>query len=139
MWEVILSFSVAFLILELIIPNVIYLNLAIASIITAATTFFITNGLILAGVFVLSLISSIFVIRPKVVFFEKQRKQQKKVKAEYIGKIAQIVETTNKNSGILTIDNQRWQARTKNNEIIEQGQNAKITNYKDIVMYVEKV
>jgi len=139
MWEVILSFSIAFLILELIIPNVIYLNLAIASIITAATTFFTANGLILAGVFAFSLIGSIFIIRPKVVFFEKQRKQQKKVKAEYIGKIAQIVEKTDKNSGILTIDNQRWQARTKNDETIEQGQNVKITNYKDIVMYVEKV
>ena len=132
-------FSCAFLFLELIIPGVIYLNLAVASLIAGGTMLLTTNPYIIAGMFLVSLGASFTVVRPKVINYEKKQKLQENVKNEYIGKIAQVAERIDKNSGILSINNERWQARTVNDEAIEQGQNAKITNFKDVVMYVEKV
>ena len=132
-------FSCAFLFLELIIPGVVYLNLAVASLIMGGAMLLTANPYIIAGVFLLSLAGSFTIVRPKIMTLERKLKCQENVRAQYIGKIAQVVERTDKNSGILSINNERWQARTTNDEAIEQGQEAKITNFKDIVMYVEKV
>ena len=133
------GFACAFLILELFIPNVIYLNLAIATFAMGSTMLFSANIWAIAGAFVLTLALSFTVIRPKVINYEKKRVMTEQVKDKYLGKIAQVVEKTDKNAGVLVVDNERWQARTNNEDTIEQGQNAKITNYKDIIMYVEKV
>ena len=132
------SFSCAFLFLELIIPGVIYLNLALACLITGGAMLTTNNPYILTATFVLSLAASFIAIRPRVINIEKKRKLTENVKANYIGKIAEVIQRTDSRSGLLSINNERWQARTLNNETIEQGQQAKITDYKDIVMYVER-
>ena len=132
-------FSCAFLILEIIMPDVIYLNLAIASFVTGGVMLFTANPVVIISALAVSLIGSFAIIRPRIISYAKKRKMQDDIKSKYLGQIAQVVEKTDSNSGVLTINNERWQARTSNNEVIEQGESAKITNYKDIVMYVEKV
>ena len=133
------GFTCAFLMLELMMPNVIYLNLALATFALGSTLLFTENIWINTGAFILALALSFTVIRPKVIRYEKHRIMTEHIKEKYLGKIAQVVEKIDKNSGILLVDDERWQARTKNDETIEQGQCAKITNYKDIIMYVEKI
>ena len=132
-------FSCVFLILEIMIPDVFYLNLAVAALITGGTMLLTTNVVTIVCACLVSLAFSFLAIRPKVLKIEKNRKMQSDIKSQYLGKIAQVVEKIDKNSGILTINDERWQARTSNDEVIEKGQSAKITNYKDIIMYVEKV
>ena len=132
-------FSCTFLILELIIPGVIYLNLAIAMLVTGVALLLTTYMAIIVPIFIVSLATSFAIVRPRILSLEMKRKCQDRVKAQYIGKIAQLVEKTDKNSGLLTIDNERWQARTMHDETLEQGESVKIANYKDIVMYVERV
>ena len=135
-----LCFCCAFLILELMIPNVIFLNVAIAVFFSALAIYAGLNIYAIAGIFLLGLIGSIALIRPKVISIEKKHNQVKEIEAKYVGKIFSASEKINSTSGFVTIENERWQARTKNkNETIEEGQNAKIINYKDIVMYVEKI
>ena len=133
-----LAFGIAFFMLELIIPNVIYLNIGIAFIITACVSLLTLNPIVLGLAFVLGLATSVAAVRPRVINFERNRKIQKKLKENYLGKIAQIVETTTKNAGMLEINNERWQARTFTDDVIEKGQSVKIKSCKNIVMYIER-
>ena len=132
-------FSIAFLILEIIMPDLIYLNLAIASFVTGGAILFSANPWVIWSACILSLIGSFTIIRPKMINFAKKQNMQKNIKSKYLGQIAKVVEKIDSKSGILTINDERWQARTSKDEVIEQGQSAKITDYKDIIMYVEKV
>ncbi len=133
------GFSFAFLFLELMMTDVIFLNLAIASAITGGVLLVSASIPVIISAFAISLVGSFLFIRPKVINYERKRKLQKQLKVKYLGKIAQVVEKTDSNSGLLTIDNERWQARTLKNETIESGESAKITNCKNIIMYVERV
>lgn len=139
MWAVILCFSCVFLILEMMIPGIFFLNFALAGLITAGLSLFIGNLIVLTVLFsVLSLIS-MYTLRPLLLKSEENRKQQSGIEAKYIGKIAKVAERIDKNAGVLSIYDERWQARTRTDEILEAGDDAKITGYESIVMYVEKV
>lgn len=139
MWAIISCFSFVFLILEMMIPGVFFLNFALAGFITAITSLFSANPIVLLILFSVLSIISMYTLRPLLLKYEKNKKQQSGIEAKYIGKIAKVVERIDKNSGVLSIYDERWQARTKNDEIIEAGSDAKITGYESIVMYVEKV
>jgi len=131
--------SCTFLILELILPDLIYINLALACFMTGGAILLGANTIVTSIVFILSLAFSFLIVRPKVKTFLSKIKRNDTVKSKYIGKIVDVVENTNKDSGILSVNNERWQARTVDNETIEQGQKAKITDFKDVVMYIERI
>ena len=136
---VILSFALAFFMLDLIIPNYIYMNPGIALLVTGWAAVLTENPFVLTAIFGLSLVTSIVAIRPRVIIYERNREIRKKMKAKYLGKIAQVVETTGRNSGVLSIDNERWQARSYADNVFTKGQNVRIKNCKNITMYIDKV
>lgn len=139
MWQVILCFGITFLILEMIIPGIFFLNFAIAAFICAVLSLFIADLVILTVLFcVLSLIL-MYTLRPLLVKCENNKKQQTGICAKYVGKRAKVVERTDKNAGVISIYDERWQARTKDDTVLEIGEEAEIIDYESIVMFVKKV
>ena len=139
MWQVILCFGITFLILEMIIPGIFFLNFAIAAFICAVLSLFIADLVILTVLFcVLSLIL-MYTLRPLLVKCENNKKQQTGICAKYVGKCAKVVERTDKNSGAISIYDERWQARTKDDTVLEIGEEAEIIDYESIIMFVKKV
>jgi len=139
MWQVILCFGITFLLLEMMIPGIFFLNFAIAAVICAVLSLFIKSIFVLTVVFCALSIVFIYTLRPLLVKKEVNKKQQTGICAKYVGKRAKVVETVTENSGAISIYDERWQARTKYNETIEIGEEAEIVDYESIVMYVRKV
>lgn len=139
MWAIILCFGVTFLILEMMMPSVFFLNFALAAFICAGLSLFISNISILAICFAILSIISIYTLRPLLLKNQKTKKQQSGIEAKYIGQIASVVSKIDKNSGVISIYDERWQARTKDDEVIEEGSKVEIIGNESIVMFVKKV
>lgn len=139
MWQVILCFGITFLILEMMIPGIFFLNFAISAIVCAVVSLFVKDILILTVLFCALSIILIYTLRPLLIKCEKNKKQQTGICAKYVGKTAKVVERIDKNAGAISIYDERWQARTRDDETIEAGDKAEIVDYESIVMYVKKV
>ena len=61
------------------------------------------------------------------------------MKAKYIGKIVKVIEPVTKYTGAITIYDERWEARTENDETIPTGSEVKIVKYESLVLIVEKI
>ena len=138
MWQVILCFGITFLILEMIIPGIFFLNFAIAAFVCAVLSLYITDIVIITVIFCVLSVILMYTLRPLLVKCEKNKKQQTGICAKYVGKKAKVVERVDRNSGAISIYDERWQARTLDDEIIEVGQEAEIVKYESIIMYVKK-
>ena len=138
MWQVILCFVITFLILEMIIPGIFFLNFAIAAFLCAIISIYIKSITILTIIFCALSIILMYTLRPLLVKCEKNKKQQSGICAKYVGKKAKAIEKIDKNSGAISIYDERWQARVKNDEIIESGTEVEIIDYESIIMFVKK-
>ena len=58
------------------------------------------------------------------------------IDGKYIGKIAKVVKSVNKNEGVISIYGERWEARSDEN--IEAGLDAEIIKNDSLIMYVKK-
>lgn len=137
MWEIILGVGIIFLILEMFIPTMFFINFALAAFICALMSAFTSNITILVIAFALLSLTLLYAIRP---FFlkNKQTKEQKTgMESKYVGKIATAIEEIDSEKGVISIYDERWQARSKG-EKIEKGQKVEITGYESLVMYVVK-
>jgi len=61
------------------------------------------------------------------------------MEAKYVGKTAKVIEDIDKDKGAISIYDERWQARSIDEGIIETGSIVKIESYESIIMYVRKV
>lgn len=57
---------------------------------------------------------------------------------QYVGKTAKVLETVGKDSGVIGIFGERWEARTEYNEKIPVGSNVVIERNDNLTMYVKK-
>lgn len=139
MWQIILCFGITFLILEMMIPGIFFLNFAIAAFICAVLSYFISDIVIIVVAFCVLSIILMYTLRPLLVKSEKNKKQQTGICAKYVGKTAKAVDKIDRNSGAISIYDERWQARTKDDEVIEAGQEVEIIDYESIIMFVKRV
>ncbi len=138
-WEIFAIVGLAFLILEMLLPTMFFLNLAIAGFITAVIGGFITNWITLSVIFVILSLLSIIFLRPILIKNKNTKEQETGVEAKYIGKEVKVIETVTKTSGAITIYDERWDARLIGDEDIPAGSMAKIVKNESLIMYVEKV
>lgn len=138
LWEVFAIVGLASLILEMIIPSMFFLNLALAGFITAIIAVFITSWIYLTIIFTILAILSIALLRPILVKNRISKEQETGIEGKYIGKEVKVIETVTKNSGAITIYDERWDARTLQEEI-PAGSMAKIVKNESLIMYVEKI
>lgn len=75
LWEIFAIAGLAFLILEMIVPSMFFLNLALAGFVTAIVALFVKGWIILTCIFVVLSILSILLLRPILI---KQKESKEK-------------------------------------------------------------
>lgn len=137
-WQMLLFIGVIFLIIEMFTPMLFFLNFALACFLTAILALFILDWNILIPVFVVFSAVFLLFLRPLLI---KSRNGDKKtgVEEKYIGKIAKVTDTITSHSGVVSIYNERWEARLESGEEIPVGEEVKIIRNESLLLYVEKV
>ena len=103
LWTIFVVAGLVFLILEMIVPTMFFLNFAVAGLITAILAMFITNWVHLVLIFVaLSLISIVF-LRPILIRHKDSKENRTGMEDKYIGKIVKVKEQVKRliDAGIL--------------------------------------
>lgn len=139
LWEIFAIAGLIFVILEMLVPSMFFLNLAFAGFVTAVIAVFITDWITLTIIFVILSLLSIFLLRPVLLKHRETKEQQTGMEGKYIGKIVKVIEPVTKFSGAITIYDERWEARTKCDETIEAGTEVKIVNYDSLILTVERI
>ena len=138
LWELIVICGIIFILLELFIPSMFFLNFAVAAFITAVVSLFTTKMMALVlTFFVFSFLSFAF-LRP--LLLKRIRKETETgVNDKYISKRAKVIEDVSADSGAISIYDERWNARTEDNSVIPAGSEVEITKNDSLIMYVKKV
>ena len=138
LWELLCVIGVGFVILEIFTPSMFFLNFALASFITALASVYIASKFALVLIFfVLSFLSFAF-LRPIII--KKNTKETKTgIEDKYIGRVAKVVEEISEYKGVISIYDERWEARSEDKSVIPAGAEVKIIRNESLIMYVTKL
>ena len=139
LWEIYAISGLAFLILEMVVPSMFFLNLAFAGFITAIIALFIKSWIVLTFIFVILSILAILLLRPILVKQKEAKEKETGMEGKYIGQIVKVIEPISKYSGAITIYDERWEARVESDETIPAGSEVKIIKNESLVLTVEKI
>lgn len=139
LWEIFAIAGLAFLILEMIVPSMFFLNLALAGFVTAIVALFVKSWIILTFIFVVLSILSILLLRPILIKQKESKEKETGMEGKYIGQIVKVIEPVTKFSGAITIYDERWEARTDSDETILVGSEVRIVKNESLVLTVEKI
>ena len=139
LWEIFAISGLAFLILEMVVPSMFFLNLALAGFITAIIALFIKSWIVLTFIFVVLSILSILLLRPILVKQKESKEKETGMEGKYIGQIVKVIEPITKYSGAITIYDERWEARVESDETIPAGSEVRIVKNESLVLTVEKI
>lgn len=137
MWQLLVILGLIFLVLEMFTPMLFFLNFAIASFITAIASFIITDINILMLIFVVLSLLLLWFLRPLLVKSKNQKNSNTGMKSKYIGQTAKVIEEVTSDSGVISIYDERWNARSINNEIIPIGSIVEIVKHESLIMSVK--
>ena len=139
LWEIFAISGVAFLILEMLVPSMFFLNLALAGFVTAVIALFIKSWIVLTFIFIVLSILSILLLRPILLKQKASKDKETGMEGKYIGQTVKVIEPITKYSGAITIYDERWEARTEGEETIPAGSEVKIIKNESLVLTVEKI
>jgi len=139
MWQLLVIIGLIFLVLEMFTPVLFFLNFAIAAFFTSLGAVYIHNVSILMLIFVLLSLLLIWFLRPLLVKKNHNKELSTGMEAKYIDKIATVLDPVSQFKGTISIYDERWDARTFDDEIIEKGVKVRITQYDSLIMFVEKI
>ena len=138
-WELFAIVGLACLILEMIVPSLFFLNLAVAGFLTAIFATFLHNWIYLTLIFVVLSILSVMFLRPILVKSRNSKEKETGMEGKYIGKIVKVKEPIGKFSGAITIYDERWEARCETEDPIPEGSEVRIVKYDGLVLTVERI
>ena len=138
-WSIFVIVGFIFLILEMIVPSMFFLNLAVAGFITAIFAMYIKSFVALILIFVVLSILSIAFLRPLLLRNKPSKDKETGMEGKYIGKIVEVIEPISKFSGAITIYDERWEARCETEEPIPIGEKVKIIKNESLVLTVERI
>ena len=139
LWQIFSFIGVGAIILEILIPSGFFLNFALAGFITAVISLLNSIPALVVDFVILSFLSLIL-IRPLLLKSRRSDKDAEALDNMYIGKIVKVVEPVTKNSGTVSIFDERWDARLLNDEEeIPAGSEAKVVKSESLVLFVERV
>ena len=139
-WQIFLIAGVVSLILEMIVPSMFFSNFVISGVLTAIISLWVTDITVLVIDFAVIALLSIILLRPFLLKTLKSSKEKETgVKSEYIDQIAKVVQPVNKFAGVITVYDERWEARVENDDEIPEGTEVRIIKNDSLIMYVERV
>ncbi len=134
-WQILAGLGLIFLILEMTVSGMFFLNFAVGAFLTAICAIYIVNWYALILIFVgISMLSLTF-LRP-MLMKKPNKNQETGISAKYIGKTAKVVETITPQSGVISIYDERWDARADHE--IPQGSEVVIERNESLIMYVKE-
>ncbi len=139
LWQIFSIIAVVAVILEIVIPSGFFLNFAVAGVLTALLSLFVNSWNALIIDFIILSLLSIWLIRPLLLRHRENKDNQTGLDGKYIGKTAKVTETVTKNSGTVTIYDERWDARIMDGEDIPAGAEVKIVKNDSLILYVERI
>lgn len=136
-WQILLLAGIIFIIVEIFTPVLFFLNFALACFITAIFALFFISWNTLIPIFVVFSAIFLLFLRPLLV---KSRGNDKKTNFEekYIGKTAKVIETVTSTGGVVSLYNERWNARSENGEEIPVDSEVKIIRNESLMLYVKR-
>lgn len=138
LWQFCVCIGFAFLILELTMPLTFFLSLAIGAFLTAIVAVWITSKFVLIPVFAVLSVLSLIIFRPFLAKAQNSNSEKETgIEGKYIGKLAKVVKSINKNEGVITIYGERWEARS--DEDIPEDSEVEIVKNDSLIMYVKKI
>lgn len=138
LWQIYVIAGLLFIILEMAVPSMFFLNLAVAGFITAVVSLFVTSWIYLIIIFTVLSILSIALLRP-LLLRKSNKEQQTGMEGKYIGKIVKVIEPVDRYNGAITVYDERWEARTDSDEQIPVGSEVKIVKYDSLILTVERI
>lgn len=139
MWQIIAAAGFVFLLLEIFAPGLFFLNFAISAFIVAIISVYIHNITVLVVVFSVLSIALIYSLRPLLIKCRVCNDAKTGIESKYIGKTAKVIEEIDKTKGVISLYDERWQARNIEEGIIEIGSSVKIVGNESIIMKVKKI
>jgi len=137
LWEFISICGIIFVLLELFIPSMFFLNFALAAFITAGVSVFTVKMSVLVIVFFVFSFLSFAFLRP-LLLKKKTKETETGVNDKYIGKKAKVIEEISADNGAISIYDERWSARTEDGSVIPAGAEVEIVRNDSLIMYVKK-
>lgn len=134
LWQIFLILAMVFILIEIFVPTMFFVNFALACFVTASLTIYTTNITFLIVFTVL--LSGLFLWLLRPVLMEKL-KSKTGVEDKYIGKTVKVIEPINADGGAITIYGERWSAKA--DEEIAVGENVQIIKNDSLVFYVKRV
>ncbi len=139
MWQIIAGIGIIFVLLEIFVPSMFFLNLAVAAFVCAIISKFVTSVSALIWIFFGLSLLFIFTLRPLFLKAQNTKDSKTGIEDKYIGKTATVIEDVNSNSGAITIYDERWQAKNIEESVIEVGQKVQIVSNDSLIMNVKKI
>ena len=137
LWQIIGIICIGLIILEIFTPTLFFLNLAIGAFITGIVSLWYKD---ISGLIVIfAVLSAVILIFIRPLLYKKTPDENKTgIEGKYIGKTARVDEEISRESGVISIYGERWEARVENDETIPAGTEVKIIRNDSLIMYVEK-
>jgi len=139
LWQIFLIVGMMFLILEMMVPSMFFLNLAFAGFVTAIIAVWFGDWIWLTIIFSLLALASILLLRPLMLRRRKTPAQVTGMSAKYIGKQVKVIEPIDRTGGAITVYDERWEARADVDKPIAKGTLVKIIKYDGLILTVETV
>ena len=137
-WEFIVICGIGFIILELFTPSMFFLNFALAAFLTAVMSLFTAKLITLVIIFfIFSFISFIF-LRP-LLLKRFSKETETGINDKYIGKQVKAIEDISGDNGVISIYDERWNARTEDGSVIPAGSKVEIVRMDSLIMYVKQI
>ena len=133
-WQVFLILGMIFILIEIFVPTMFFVNFALACLFTSSVAVYLDNWQALTVLAVAMSGLFLWLLRPILM---ENLKSKTGVEDKYIGKVVKVIETINSNGGAITIYGERWNAKAE--EEIPEGADVKIIKNEGLVFYVEKV
>ena len=137
LWQIIGIICIGLIILEIFTPTLFFLNLAIGAFITGIVSLWYkdVSGLIV----IFAVLSAVILIFIRPLLYKKTPDENKTgIEGKYIGKTARVDEEISRESGVISIYGERWEARVENDETNPVGTEVKIIRHDSLIMYVER-
>ena len=135
LWHFWAGAGLIFLILEMTVPTMFFLNFAVGAFVAAACSIYLTNWTSLIIIFVAVSLLSLLILRPMLVK-KTEKSQETGISAKYIGKTAKVIEKITPESGVISLYDERWQARCDHE--IPEGTRVIIERNESLIMYVKE-
>ena len=139
MWQIMLCVAVISLILEMCFPTAFFLNFSIAGFICAILACYIHSHTTIIIVFCVLSLLLLLLLRPVILKMQNNIKQKTGMDEKYVGKTAVVIEDIDKSKGIISIYDERWQARNIDDGVIPAGSTIEIVGHESIIMKVKAV